>query len=255
MPIGRHMIAAVLLLAAGGCAQTPDADSVAAATAARGPDTREASLALMQGGAAVGDVGEDDVIADYPEPPRATEKPKAAAPAAEPEDRPDPVALTPGESAPVKPSPTRPRAAVRKASDAAGASRSDDDGDGPGATPAAKRKPRLRPTKVDEAAAALFGMWAMDGERSDPAFAAYERIWLSPLGHCRVWGPEGSTNGTWTWQEKQGVLIVGVDGLGTEFPSFLWRGGSVELVDADDRRLVLVPHRFFVKPAPAGKGS
>lgn len=248
-----HIAAAALLLAASACAPKPDAEAVAEATAARGPDTREASLALMQGGSAVGDVGVDEVIADYPDPPRATERPRAAAPAPSTDDQPEPVALTPGESAPVKPSPTRPRAATRKPSDVASSSRSE--GDTPDPAPALKRKPRLRPTKVDDAAAALFGMWSMDPDRSDPAFAAYDRIWLSPLGNCRAWNGESSINGTWTWQEKQGVLIVGVDGLGTEFPSFLWRGGSVELVDSEDRKLVLVPNRLFVKPAPAGKGS
>ena len=59
-----------------------------------------------------------------------------------------------------------------------------------------------------------------------------------------------STDATWTWQVKEGVIVVGLDSMGSEFPSFNWIGGVLELVDLEDRRIVLVPDRFFVKPAP-----
>ena len=94
-------------------------------------------------------------------------------------------------------------------------------------------------------------MWRVDTERSDPAIATYERIWFSPDGRCRGWSNGTSANATWTWQPKEGVIVVGLDSMGSEFPSFSWIGGVLELVDLEDRRIVLVPDRFFVKPTPA----
>jgi hypothetical protein len=38
--------------------------------------------------------------------------------------------------------------------------------------------------------------------------------------------------------------------MGSEFPKFTWLGGTLELIDAEDRKVVLVPDRFFVKPSP-----
>lgn len=237
---------------------------MADATAARGPDTKEAADALMRGGQVVGYTGEDDIVAGYPEPPRpsadAAPQPSKAATADE-DDRPDPVALTPGESAPVRPAPTRPRV-IRKSPDSpTSASRSDSDaapaaGDstagGASATASSmRRRPRLRPVPVDQAAAPLFGMWRVDAERSDPSIATYERIWFSPDGRCRGWSKGASTDATWTWQLKEGVIVVGLDSMGSEFPKFNWLGGTLELVDMEDRRIVLVPDRFFVRPAPS----
>jgi len=93
-------------------------------------------------------------------------------------------------------------------------------------------------------------MWRVDAGRSDPSIATYERIWFSPDGRCRGWSEGVSTDATWTWQVKEGVIVVGLDSMGSEFPSFNWIGGVLELVDLEDRRIVLVPDRFFVKPAP-----
>lgn len=218
----------------------------------------------MRGGQVVGYTGEDEVVAGYPEPPRpstdaAPKPPKATTPADD--DRADPVALTPGESAPVRPAPTRPRAATRKSTDAGKSSvRSDSDtasgaadadgGTSSAGTTATRRRPRLRPVPVDSAAAPLFGLWRVDAERSDPAIATYERIWFSPDGRCRGWSKGASTDATWTWQVKEGVIVVGLDSMGSEFPKFTWLGGTLELIDAEDRKVVLVPDRFFVKPSP-----
>ncbi len=252
---------------AGACAPKADPNAVAEATAARGPDTKEASDALMRGGQVVGYTGEDDIVAGYPEPPRpsgdAASAPKKA-PAAAEDDRADPVALTPGDSAPVRPAPTRSRPAPRKVADAPESSSRDEsdapsaaatagrkDGAASASTASTRRRPRLRPVPVDQAASPLFGMWRIDSERSDPAIATYERIWFSPDGRCRGWSKGTSTDATWTWQPKEGVIVVGLDSMGSEFPTFSWLGGSLELVDIDDRRIVLVPDRFFVKPEPA----
>ena len=258
-------VLAVALTGATACAPKADPDAVASATAARGPDTQEAAAALMRGGQVVGYTGDDDIVADYPEPPRpsaeTTARPAKAATPAE-DDRADPVALTPGESAPVRPAPTRPRS--RKASDAmASSARSDSESSAATSDPSnassassstARRRPRLRPVPVDQAAAPLFGLWRVDAERSDPAIATYERIWFSPDGRCRGWSMGASTDATWTWQVKEGVIVVGLDSMGSEFPKFTWLGGTLELVDVEDRRIVLVPDRLFVKPAPA-RGS
>lgn len=108
---------------------------------------------------------------------------------------------------------------------------------------------------VDAAAAPLFGMWRVDAGLSDPSIATYERIWFSPDGRCRGWSKGVSTDATWTWQVKEGVIVVGLDSMGSEFPKFAWLGGRLELVDAGDRRIVLVPDRFFVRPSPARGAS
>lgn len=257
-------VLAAAMLGAPACAPKADPNAVAEATAARGPDTQEAAAALMRGGQVVGYTGDDDVVADYPEPPRASADAPArpATQAAPDDDRADPVALTPGESAPVRPAPTRPRVSSRKVQDSgssqgrseSGDSASADGGTGdsrPGATASARRRPRLRPVPVDAAAAPLFGMWRVDAELSDPDVTSIERIWFSPDGRCRGWSKGSSADATWTWQEKEGVIVVGLDSLGSEFPKFTWLGGRLELVDAEDRRIVLVPDRLFVKPAPA----
>jgi hypothetical protein len=244
----------------GACAPKGDPNAVADATAARGPDTEEAAAALMRGGQTVGYTGEDDIVAGYPEPPRPSREtasePKKA-PAAADDDRADPVALTPGESAAVRRTATRTRSAPRKVADtgdATGRSESDDvsagSGSGNASSSATRRRPRLRPVPVDLAAAPLFGMWRVDTERSDPTIATYERIWFSPDGRCRGWSNGTSADATWTWQPKEGVIVVGLDSMGSEFPTFTWLGGTLELVDIDDRKIVLVPDRLFVKPAP-----
>jgi hypothetical protein len=100
----------------------------------------------------------------------------------------------------------------------------------------------------------MFGLWRVDAERSDPAISGYERVWFSPDGRCRAWSKGTSTDATWTWQVKEGVTVVGLDSMGSEFPKFTWLGGTLELLDVEDRRIVLVPDRLFVKPAPA-RGS
>lgn len=97
-------------------------------------------------------------------------------------------------------------------------------------------------------------MWRVDAGRSDPGIVTCERIWFSPDGRCRGWSKGASADATWTWQPKEGVLVVGLDALGSEFPKFTWLEGRLELIDAEDRRVVLVPDRLFVKPAPA-RGS
>lgn len=257
------------MLGVGGCAPKTDPNAVADATAARGPDTPEAAAALRRGGQAVGYTGEDDIVAGYPEPPRpSADAPAGTAKAATPadDDRSEPVALTPGESAPVRPAPTRRRVTTRKATDSsASSSRSDSESSSaageaagssttPSATPS-RRRPRLRPVPVDLAAAPLFGMWRVDAGRSDRSIASCERIWFSPDGRCRGWSNGASTDATWTWQVKEGVIVVGLDSMGSEFPKFTWLGDALELVDAEDRRVVLVPDRFFVKPAPARGAS
>lgn len=104
---------------------------------------------------------------------------------------------------------------------------------------------------VDLAAAPLFGMWRIDRERSDPSVATLERVWFSPDGRCRGWSGSASTDATWTWQPKEGVIVVGLDSMGSEFPKFRWVGSAIELLDSADRRIVLVPDRLFVKPVPA----
>lgn len=104
---------------------------------------------------------------------------------------------------------------------------------------------------VDEAASPIFGMWRVDAERSDPSIATYERIWFSPDGRCRGWSKGKSADATWTWQLKEGVIVVGLDSMGSEFPKFTWLNGTLELVDPEDRRIVLVPDRLFVRPEPA----
>jgi len=257
---------AIALPFLGACAPKADPNAVAAATAARGPDTKEASDALMRGGQVVGYTGDDDIVAGYPEPPRpsrdAASSPKKAS-TAEDDDRADPVALTPGDSAPVRPAATRSRPAPRKVAESSD-SRGRDDSDTPSTTADAgrkdstastRRRPRLRPVPVDLAASPLFGMWRIDLERSDPAVATYDRIWFSADGRCRGWSKGVSTDATWTWQPKEGVIVVGLDSIGSEFPKFNWLGGTLELVDLEDRRIVLVPDRLFVKPAPARGAS
>lgn len=257
---------AAVLLGIGACAPKADPNAVAEATAARGPDTKAAADALMRGGQVVGYTGDDDIVAGYPEPPRPSTDtaPRPSKAQTPDDDRADPVALTPGESAPVRPAPTRPRVARRSQDSPASASRSDDDasqaaggstaGSASATASSMRRRPRLRPVPVDQAAAPLFGMWRVDAEQSDPAIATYERIWFGPDGRCRGWSKGASTDATWTWQLKEGVIVVGLDSMGSEFPKFNWLGGTLELIDAQDRRVVLVPDRLFVRPAPA-RGS
>lgn len=259
---------AAILLCTASCAPKADPNAVADATAARGPDTKEAADALMRGGQVVGYTGDDDIVAGYPEPPRPSTdgapRPSTAATPAE-DDRSDPVALTPGESAPARPAPTRPRAARRPSDSPTSAGRSDSDttgaagesssGSQSATASTARRRPRLRPVPVDQAASPLFGMWRVDAGRSDPSIATYERIWFSPDGRCRGWSKGASTDATWTWQVKEGVIVVGLDSMGSEFPKFTWLNGTLELVDLEDRKIVLVPDRFFVKPAPVRGGS
>ena len=98
-------------------------------------------------------------------------------------------------------------------------------------------------------------MWRIDAAQSDPAIATFERVWFSPDGRCRGWSKGTSTDATWTWQAKEGVIIVGLESMGSEFPTFTWLGGTLELVDAEDRKIVLVPDRLFVRPASARGAS
>lgn len=228
---------AAVLLGVAACAPKADPNAVAEATAARGPDTKEAADSLMRGGQVVGYTGDDDIVAGYPEPPRpsADAAPRESKAATPDDDRADPVALTPGESAPVRPAPTRPRAIRRPSDSPTSAARSDSDttgaaGESPSGSPSGsasttRRRPRLRPVPVDQAASPLFGMWRVDAGRSDPSIATYERIWFSPDGRCRGWSNGASTDATWTWQVKEGVIVVGARLAGQRVPAvhLAWR--------------------------------